>query len=377
MGRTRFIFAGGGTGGHLYPGLAIAERLRARLGADASCLFVCSERPIDERILSAEHAEFRAIRARPVGLRPRTLARFLWTWGESVRHGREIIRQARAAFPRVVVVAMGGFVAAPVVMAAGAEGLPVTMMNLDAVPGKANRWITRRRAVRSGGRIFTTFPIAEHPDWTLIPPVVREAARVSLPKAECRRRLGLDPDALTLLVTGGSLGARTINQTIAAVFSDNAPPGWQVLHQCGKSDPGDLAGREALAALYASLGIRAVVAEFTGEMGVWWGAADLAVSRAGAGSVAEAWANRVPTLFMPYPFHADEHQRLNARILEQAGAAVIVRDMIDPVQNRADTAQFIRALLHDDDGRASMRAALDRLGPADGAERVAAALCES
>jgi UDP-N-acetylglucosamine:LPS N-acetylglucosamine transferase len=111
-------------------------------------------------------------------------------------------------------------------------------------------------------------------------------------------------------------------------------------------------------------------------MGQAWGAADLAVSRAGAGSVAEAWANRVPTLFLPYPYHKDQHQRFNAAPLVDAGGAVLADDLIDPARNVAGAGKTLLELMASPDRRSSLRAALTRLGPADGADRIAAALCE-
>src|SRR5690606_31984658 len=100
-------------------------------------------------------------------------------------------------------------------------------------------------------------------------------------------------------------------------------------------------------------------------------AADLAVSRAGAGSVAEAWANGVPAVFLPYPYHRDEHQRLNAEPLRAAGAALAIQDRIAEAANTAEAGRAMVGLLGDESRRASMRAALRRLGPADGAERIA------
>ncbi|MCW5766729.1 MAG: UDP-N-acetylglucosamine--N-acetylmuramyl-(pentapeptide) pyrophosphoryl-undecaprenol N-acetylglucosamine transferase [Phycisphaeraceae bacterium] len=369
-----FIFAGGGTGGHLYPGLAIAQELRALAassGRAIDCLFVCSDRPIDERILADAGERFRPIAARPVGLRPATLVRFLRAWGRAVADCRAIVREsrARAGSGRVVMVAMGGFVAAPAAMAARRERLPLTMINLDAVPGKANRWIARR-----AGRVISTYPVAGRPDWTIIPPIVRRDALTSDSRQDCRRAEGLDPDRPTLMVTGGSQGALTVNQTVAAVARSGALAGWQVLHQCGAADAGSGGSRDELIATYRDAGVPAVVAEFTRNMGRWWGAADLAVSRAGANSVAEAWANRVPAVFMPYPFHRDQHQRLNAIVLEQAGAAVIATDAVDPAANAAGAAQIIARLLRDPGALAAMRSALDRLGPADGAARAARAI---
>ncbi|CAG0993296.1 UDP-N-acetylglucosamine--N-acetylmuramyl-(pentapeptide) pyrophosphoryl-undecaprenol N-acetylglucosamine transferase [Phycisphaerales bacterium] len=368
---TTFIFAGGGTGGHIFPALGIAEALvAARPGSRLR--FLVSQRPLDAEILGKERlagapADFCPIPAQPFSLRPGAFLRFITWWGASVRAGREAIRAARAEGP-VVVVAMGGFVAAPVVQAARVEKVPAILINLDAVPGKANRWIAQH--VR---RVLTAAPLSpghERPGWEAIPPIVRAGAVCDLAQAECRREFGLVPDRPTLLVTGGSQGAGSVNALLGALAAmpDSPMRGWQVIHQSGKG------AAEEVRATYRQAGVGAWVGEFIDRMGVAWGAADLAVSRAGAGSVAEAWANRVPTLFMPYPYHRDQHQSHNARVLVEAGGAVLAADLIDPGRNVRGAGEELRGLLADVRRREAMRKALEGLGPAEGAARAAEAV---
>ncbi len=364
-----FIFAGGGTGGHIYPGLAIAEQLQARLGASCSCLFVCSQRPIDRQILSGEGAAFEAVPAKPLSLRPRGFIQFCYGWGPSLRAGRALIQQARAAHGAAapLVVAMGGFVAAPIAQAARAERCPVALVNLDAAPGKANRWIAGR-----ANRCFSTFAVAAPyaRAWTVVPPIVRSGALATCTRREARAQLGLDPEKPTLMVTGGSQGAGSINQFLRCFAQDRpeALRGWQILHQTGEDD------NQALIQSYETAGVTQRVERFVKGMGLWWRAADLAISRAGAGSVAEAWASAVPTLFLPYPWHKDQHQRLNAQGLEAAGGASIATDLIDPTKNLAAVGGLLNDLLTDGARRACMAQAISRLGPVDGAARIAEAL---
>lgn len=367
------IFAGGGTGGHLYPGLAIAERVRDQSGGLVQALFLCSDRPLDAEILSKEGVDFVPLGARPLSLRPRGFARFAASWGKAVRDSRRLMRELKSpdspqAIGDVRVVAMGGFVAAPVVQAARVEKIPVTLVNLDAVPGKANRWIARRAervltAAKVPGRIGD--------NWELVGPVVRRSALARGTPRECRARIGLDPCRATLMVTGGSQGAASVNEfttrAIASLGAD-ASRSWQVIHQCGKGC------RDAVSKAYSDAGVHAVVQEFTGAIGDWWGAADMAVGRAGAGTVAEAWANRVPTLFMPYPYHRDQHQKRNAQALVDAGGALIIDDLIDPDANIRANLDPFAGLLKSASARAAMRGALEKLGPADGAERAALAV---
>ncbi len=364
---TTFIFAGGGTGGHLFPGLAIAEQLAARCGrASVKAVFACSTRPLDAEILRAQAVEFEPIPAEPFGVSPRRLLKFAGAWGGSVRAARALLRRAAASGP-VHLVAMGGFVAAPCVQGARAERVPVTLVNLDAVPGRANRWIARHAQA-----IFSSAEVTD-PGWTIVPPIVRLQAVPPGPPEHCRERLHLDPGRSTLLVTGASQGARSINDFLMAMVgrSRETFAGWQVVHQTGKGESDRV--REA----YRAAGVPALVAPFLDDMGAAWGAADLAVSRAGAGSVAEAWAAGVPTIFMPYPYHRDQHQRVNARPLEQRGAAAICTDVIDGAANAEQCGPLLAELLTSRAARDRMRGALRALGPADGAGRIAGALLES
>ncbi|MEC9373072.1 MAG: UDP-N-acetylglucosamine--N-acetylmuramyl-(pentapeptide) pyrophosphoryl-undecaprenol N-acetylglucosamine transferase [Planctomycetota bacterium] len=362
-----FIFAGGGTGGHLYPGLAIAREILARDGS-ARCVFICSDKALDAEILGHEGVEFHPIPARPLSVRPKGLIRLIWNWGKCVRTARGILRGVKEAGAGAHVVSMGGYVSAPIAQAARVERVPVTLVNLDAVPGKANRWIARRAAHRFTAAVF---PGAEEKGFRVIPPVVRAEAVAKGEKAACRAALGLDPARRTLLVTGASQGATSINAFMArmAERSPEAFEGWQVFHQAGPSR--ETVGGTALADVYRGAGIDAVVVAFCHDMASAWGSADLAVSRAGAGSVAEAWANGTPTLFLPYPYHRDEHQRHNAAQLESAGAAVIVRDRIDADANVREAGETLGGLLTDGALRELMAAAMRGLGAGDGAGRVA------
>lgn len=391
-----YLFAGGGTGGHLYPGLAIAEQIRKLARTPVKTLFICSDRPLDREILERAGVEFVISEARPLSLRLSAGLRFVQAWGKSVRRCRELIAEhqrpnkpAGDGAGTVVLVAMGGFVAAPAAKAAFDRQVPIVLVNLDAVPGKANRWIARRAcSVYSSAR---PRPDGGLPDSTVVvPPIVRAQASAglavessSIGRAECRRRLGLDPEAQTLMVTGGSQGARSINEFVTRFALSDAGqhalridpraagrPAWQIIHQTGRD------ADSSVAEAYRRAGIQAVVRPFAEGMGDWWGAADLAIARAGAGNVAEVWANRVPTIFMPYPHHADDHQRYNAMPIEQAGGCRITRDLIDPDRNLETAGPVLRSLLESSELRKQMWAALEKLGPADGARRVAEALIE-
>jgi UDP-N-acetylglucosamine--N-acetylmuramyl-(pentapeptide) pyrophosphoryl-undecaprenol N-acetylglucosamine transferase len=358
------IFAGGGTGGHLFPGLAIAEELRTT-APELAYRFVCSQREIDARILEQASVLFTPIAAHPFTLRPRALFRFASTWGGVVRTARGILTSHAVR----AVVATGGFVAAPVVEAARRESIPTVLVNLDAVPGKANRWIARHAQVALSSADGPAVPTG----WERIAPIVRSSARASGTVDAARAHFDLDPDRQTLLVTGGSQGARSINALMLAYTSAHGPSlrGWQVIHQCGDdTDPAAL--REA----YTGAGVPCFVEPFIENMGVAWRASDLCVGRAGAGTVAEVWASHVPAILLPYPYHRDEHQRHNAERLEHCGGGIILRDQVDPEKNVAAVGPELSRLLEVAAQRDRMKAALASLGPADGAAAAAHRLLE-
>lgn len=387
--QATIIYAGGGTGGHIFPALAVCERV-AEMDPAIGARFLCSTRAIDARVLAGARIDragesitptFAPIHAFPVGLRPLALYRFVSHWGLSVRESRQHLRQLKTS-GRVAVAAFGGFVAAPVVQAARVEGVPVVMVNLDAVPGRANLWIEKRvHAMRRRGtdaRIVTSAEVGpSHADWTRIGPIVRKAGLAPAAAAECRRTLGLDGDTRTLMITGGSQGAQSINDMVRTLLelAPDAFQGWQVVHQCGGSAAKDTDLAGPLRDAYAKAGVRARVEAFFDGMGLLWGASDVCVSRAGAGAVAEAWANGVPTLFMPYPYHKDQHQRVNAKALVDAGGAILATDAIDANANaQGQAGQALCRLLREASARQSLRDGLKGLGPADGAQRVAAML---
>jgi UDP-N-acetylglucosamine:LPS N-acetylglucosamine transferase len=376
MSPTRtFLFAGGGTGGHIYPALAIAEQLRA-MDSAIRTIVLCSERPLDAQILRSQEAIYRVIPAKPPSVRPKALLGFAASWGASIRAARSAISQCRSGGGECEMVAMGGFVAAPCAQAAHVSEVPLTLVNMDAVPGKANRWIARR-----ADRVLTTVPVVgKYADrarerWTLTSPIVRAEALPPGDAAQCRTVLGLDPSKPTLLVTGASQGARSINRLAVRLAQEHPEfKQWQIVHQTG---PGD---DESIRAAYQQAGVPALVRPYFDSMGACWGAADLALARAGAGSVAEAQASRTPTVFMPYPYHRDQHQRFNALPLEAAGGAIIATDHIDESLNASgegSAGMHVLKLMGERDRLLSMRRALEKIGPADGASKIAGLLLSS
>jgi len=361
------VFAGGGTGGHIHPNLAVAEALAARLPERVRGVFVVSERSIDRRVLESERIEgfeFKLITSpsKPMVLKPWALVRFVMSWGASVRAGREAIRNLRETCERVAVVSTGGFVSPGVAQAARVERVPFVMVNLDAAPGKANRLMQRWAGVRLSSAAV------EDARYERIPPIVRRRMRERPPREGALAHFGLGAERRTLLVTGGSQGARSVNEfvlgAIEALGERFDRGAWQVLHQCGPS------GEESLAQRYAELGVRAHVSAYIPRMDLAFAASDACVCRGGAGAIADLWATRTPALVLPYPGHRDQHQKLNAMELERAGGVFVGTDLINAAENLNVNLGSLGKLLRDG-VRGAMSSAIAALGPAEGAERVA------
>jgi len=380
------IFAGGGSGGHLSPGLAIAERLR-ELAPESQAIFVCSERAIDAAMLREAGVRFVPIPAAPPAVRPRAAMCFLRGW----RASRRIVGQLISREGVSQVVALGGFVAAPAVAAARRADVPVMLVNLDAPPGKANRWMAKRC-----NEVLSAIALPTMPRFAarVVGMPIRRRALAPAPPHECRLRLSLQPNLKTLLITRASQGATSINEMMIelarqthtakqprmntdehgsrynhpdpclSVFIRGSNP-WQILHLAGHD------ADEPVRRAYEAAGIRASVLPFLNEMGLAWGAADLALSRAGASSVAEAAANAVPTLFLPYPYHKDMHQRHNAQPLVDMGGAVMEVDRIDPAANAEHAGSTLHALMNDDARREEMSRRLRANPPPNAAETIA------
>ena len=366
-GAGAIAFAGGGSGGHLSPGLAIAERMLA-VAPDVQSIFLCSDRAVDAMMLGEAGARFLPMPAKPPSLRPLRLLRFMKAWKASTRAADASLRANRVKH----VVSLGGFVSAPVVRRARALGIPVTLINLDATPGRANRSVARWAT-----HVWSAVRAKGLPRWdgrgTGFP--VRRSAIAPGDAAWCRAELGLDPTRHTLLVTGASQGATSLNRFMPHFAERQAAllSGWQVLHLSGSMPESELA---ALRARYAKAGVHAVVLPFLHRMGLAWGAADVALTRAGANSVAEAEINGVPCLFVPYPYHRDLHQRENARELVEAGAAAIALDAIEPEANMAVMGRLLESLLTDGPARDRMHAALRARPRVDAADAIARRLAD-
>lgn len=358
------LFAGGGSGGHISPGLAIAEAVR-ELDGNATCCFAPSEREIDRSMLQQADEDFEPMPAKPLLRSVRGIAA-CWRGYRDTKIAATTLFESRR-IDRVV--ALGGFVSAPVVAAATAAGLPVLLLNLDRVPGRANRMVARR----SNTVLSAVETIRHGTAWPAVGLPIRRAARADGSSETTRVGFGLDPNRDTLLITGASQGARTINELVPRIAErlSGAMASWQVLHLCG-----DEQLVETLQSRWDNSGVDARVRSFVHEMGDAWASASLCISRAGANSVAEAWAAAVPTVFLPYPHHRDNHQLHNAQPMVEAGGAVVIEDRRDPESTRHLLEPVLEQLLGSEDDRMRMHRCLVRESPGNAAQKVAQAVLE-
>jgi UDP-N-acetylglucosamine--N-acetylmuramyl-(pentapeptide) pyrophosphoryl-undecaprenol N-acetylglucosamine transferase len=332
------------------PALAVADALRAR-GAEVS--FVGGERAEAELVPAAGYP---FERLRVAGLDRRNPLKAVRAAGLAVAatgRARRLLTREHAD----VVIGGGGYVAGPVGLAAVTRGIPLLLTEADSHLGMSNRLLAR-----FAGRVCLAFPI-EGRDGELylvtgrpVPPGTGAADR-----AAARERFGLAPEDRCLLVFGGSLGARKINEAAIEAFGREAP--CAVLHASGRRDYEDLRRRVSEFGNPAHYRLCAYIEPFADA----YAAADLAVARAG-GSVFELAAAGLPSILVPYPYATADHQSGNASWMEEGGAALVIPDSeLDPERLRAE----VEALLADTEGLDSMRKSALRIARPDAADRIA------
>lgn len=346
---TVYLMAGGGTAGHVNPLLATADRLRER-EPDAEVLVLGTAEGIEARLVPLRGYELITVPRLPF---PRRLngdaLRFPSRWKESVELTRAIIRDRGVE----VVVGFGGYAAAPAYAAAHREDVPLVIHEANARPGIANRY-----GARFTHHVGTVFPSTRIRNGRVVGlPLRREIEALDrfASRPEALQTLGLAEGRPTLLVTGGSLGARRLNEGVSHAIDSVLAVGWQVLHITGDRAPVDdpqLPGYRLMT--------------YCDRMDLALAAADLAISRAGSATVSELAALGIPAVFVPYAVGNGE-QALNARDAVDAGGALIVAD--------ADfDAEWVRGpflrLLEDPALVADMAARIATTGHRDGADRL-------
>ena len=353
----KILIACGGTGGHLFPGIAVAESLRAR---GHEVLLLISEKKVDaEASAKYRHLNFKTVPAvaKPPTFSPRMLA-FLWKLCGSIAHCKRVIRQ----FEADAVIGMGGFTSLPPVYAGHRLGLKTFIHDSNARPGRANV-LTSRFCSRVFLGLDAAKPFFPNRETVTTGTPVRPEIIDPPSREQAADHFGMDPARPTILVTGGSQGARRLNE-LSAQAAALLPPETQVLHIAGAADFERVSeitkGREG----YKVLG-------FCDQMPSAYAVADLVIARSGASSLTEISIAGHPSILVPYPYAADDHQTRNAEVFAHAGAAQMVqeRDL-----DAGKLASLSTSILQDLPTYKRMAKAARALAIPDAAARVCAAI---
>ncbi len=356
---NRYYFAGGGTGGHIYPGIAVAEKLM-KIDPDAKITFFCSERPIDSRILAGSDFEYVALPMCPFSFCPIKLTRFLRAFFAS----RRIVAETLSTNGRGVLIGVGGFVSVAPVLVGRKLHLPLAIINIDAVPGKANRLLSR-----FARRIFVQFAETSKYFRRSKVRVLGCPLRDSFNTAERTATLAsleLNDKKQTLLITGASGGAVNVNNVIGFLldklngFADR----WQIIHICG------IRNLETVGTFYKDRKISHKVFGFRDDMPALLSASDLVVGRAGGLSVAEYAASATPSICLPYPYHRDKHQDHNAEQLAEAGCCRVVDDLCDTEKTAQALWPVLSELMKSPEQLAIMSQSCENIRQTDAAENI-------
>ena len=310
---TNVALAGGGTAGHTSPLIATAQALQqAEPGVSLVC--IGTHKGLETTVIPAAGLALKLIDPVPL---PRTvnldLLKLPYTLTRSVRQARRVLREAHAD----VLVGFGGYVSIPAYLAARISRIPVVVHEANKLPGIANRVGARFAAFTA-----TTFQETQLPGGKLVGmPMKRSITHPELSRAEARTALGVDPDRPTLLVSGGSQGARSINEALLAAVDYILAAGFQIVHVLGPKNMTD----DDVEIVHPTSGARYVPVAFVEDMAVAYTAADLMLGRAGAGTVMETSVSGLPVIFVPLPWGNGEQGR-NAAELVAADAGWLVED---------------------------------------------------
>jgi UDP-N-acetylglucosamine--N-acetylmuramyl-(pentapeptide) pyrophosphoryl-undecaprenol N-acetylglucosamine transferase len=353
----RVIVAGGGTGGHLFPGIAVVEELRRR-APDVEVTFVGTAKGIEARVLPPRGERLELIDVAPLkGRTPAELMRSLMMLPGACSRAFGLI----STYKPELVIGVGGYASGPMLLAAAARGVPTAILEQNAHVGLTNRLLApivgrayvaweeaaeqlgRKRAKLYGNPVRRAFV---------------DAARAALADPD-----GFEARSRKILVLGGSQGARALNEAVPAALAELglSERGLEIVHQTGA------AMRDAVEARYRELGVQAEVVSFVEDMARAYASASIVIARAGATTLAELCAVGRPSVLVPYPHAADDHQARNAEALERAGAAIAIREHALTSERLRDE---LRGLLDEPARRARMAEAARAQGRPDAAAAI-------
>lgn len=356
----RIVIAGGGTGGHLFPGIAVAEVFR-RKSPDSRVLFITTGRPIEKRVLGRTDYECLRISAagfKGIGMGGKLKALF------KLPAGLLVCLWFFARFRPDVVIGMGAYSAAPVLVAARVLRIFRVIHEQNRIPGMTNRFLAR-----FANRIYTSFPETEMGGYPEKIQYTGNPVRRQILEGLALERDRARGEKFVVLVLGGSQGAHAINTAVIQALEDlDDARGIRFIHQSGAPD------LETVRQGYAKAGVEAVVEPFFDDMAACYAAADLVICRAGATSVAEVAAAGLAAVFIPYPHAADNHQYFNAKSLVDAGAA----EMISQAEASGPVlAERIKAYAADEAALRQKQAAVRKFSRPEAAEALVDDICRA
>ncbi|UZJ77251.1 undecaprenyldiphospho-muramoylpentapeptide beta-N-acetylglucosaminyltransferase [Fictibacillus sp. KU28468] len=310
----RIVLSGGGTGGHIYPALALANEIK-KLHPDAEILYIGTEKGLESKLVPRENIPFKSIHItgfkRSLSMEnAKTVMRFL----KGVSRCKKIMKE----FKPDVVVGTGGYVCGPVVYAASSLKIPSLIHEQNSVPGLTNKFLSKyvKKIAISFEESASYFP-KEKVVFTGNP---RASEVIGTDGAKGRQSLNLDPEKKTVLIVGGSRGARPINEAFLDVLTEAEKKSYQFVYVTG-----DVHHENVLKAVSQSGSpANVTIVPFVHNMPELLAGVDLVVARAGATSIAELTALGIPSILIPSPYVTNNHQEKNARALEQNGAAVVI-----------------------------------------------------
>lgn len=353
-----YVFAGGGTGGHLAPGIAVAQALRHEQ-PDCRIRFVGSGRQVEQQMLEPTGFEYSVLEALPLNAAKRRPIRFARNHWQAFRASCHQIDSDRPA----AIIGLGGFASVPLALAAQKRNVPCLLLEQNTVPGKANRWLSKWHPI-----CLTFEESAQHLPARAISHLTGNPLRAEIRElAASNHQLPFSPP--TLLVLGGSLGSRQVNDSIINLVSQFSSElsNWKIAHQTGSD------GADAARMTYSRRGIAHEVAPFFNDLPTRLATTTLAVARAGATTLTELAAVGIPAVLIPYPTAADDHQTKNAQLFADGRAARVVAS-----SNRSfapvELAPALLPLLTDHEELVSMSHAMKQLGNLNAASEVVAIL---
>jgi UDP-N-acetylglucosamine--N-acetylmuramyl-(pentapeptide) pyrophosphoryl-undecaprenol N-acetylglucosamine transferase len=353
------LIAAGGTGGHLYPALAVAEEIR-RTHPGVTIIFVGTRDRIEAKEVPRAGFPFHPIDIHAPRKSISSLLSFPWKFGKAILDCLSLIRKEKPS----AMLGAGAYLSVPVGIAAWLSRMPIALLEINSIPGGANKLLAR-----FAKQLFLAYPESLNLFSKRIPgtatvcgtPVRANLGDTDVTPEEARHAFGLDATRATILVFGGSLGARTMNEAMRECAASLASDGYNVLWQTGKS-----ANKTELEEQFINQpNVR--VAEYIYDMERAYCAADLVVCRAGASSLAELAHLGKPAILIPYPFAAADHQEHNARSFEQCGAAMVLRDG----ELKSTLSQTIFALLREPERLNTMSKAMKQRDNPNAAKIVA------